>query len=113
MSEQPVPAYTEEDFERVVARDYGDAADYARKILAGYGGEGFHREHLRVCMACLKLANGSIESLKHQVRNACQDYRDVLAWAEYPAYMKAHSADQQQRAIQTDWSQLQEWLARR
>jgi hypothetical protein len=107
---QPVPAYTEQDLERIIARDYRDRAEHARKILAAYGGERFHREHLRVRMACLRLADGSIESLKRQVRNASQDFRDVLAWAEYPAYMTAHGPAEQQRAIQSDRNQLQEWL---
>lgn len=75
-------------------------------------GEGFQHEHLRVRMACLKLAEGSIERLAQQVASACKDYRDALACAEYPAYTSAHSAGQRQRAIESDWNQLQQWLRR-
>jgi hypothetical protein len=44
------------------------------------------------------------------VANACADYRDVLAWAEYPAYMRARTPAAQESAVETDWKQLQEWL---
>ena len=46
------------------------------------------------------------------------DYRDVLASAEYPNYMKEVPAgggfaeDDRQRVISLDWKQYQEWLTR-
>ena len=111
--EQPTPTYEDQDLERVVFRDYGSAKlPEVKSVLELYGTEEWQREPLRVQMACLKLANGNIEELNKYVEVACQDYRDVLAWAEYSAYMKAKTAEQQRKAIESDWKELQTWLHR-
>ena len=41
-------------------------------------------ERERVQLATLKLSEGRLDRLRHFVEAAIQDYRDVLAWAEYP-----------------------------
>jgi hypothetical protein len=41
-------------------------------------------ERERVQLATLKLSEGRLDRLRHYVEAAIQDYRDVLAWAEYP-----------------------------
>lgn len=110
---QPIPVYTEDDLKRVLARDFSMASSTViQEILDSYGKESWHREILRVRMACVKLANGDISKLKSFVGAACSDYRDVLAWAEYPKYMSASSPEEERRAIETDWNQLQTWLNR-
>jgi hypothetical protein len=46
------------------------------------------------------------------------DYRDVLGPAEYPGYTKRMfrigelAQDEQQRIIDADWRQYQDWLTR-
>jgi hypothetical protein len=110
MPEHPVARYTEADLSRVIARDYPGRADEVTTILAAYGREPYQTDPLRVRMACLKLALGRTGELRRLVANACADYRDVLAWAEYPAYMRARTPAAQESAVETDWKQLQEWL---
>lgn len=111
--DQPIPAYTQVDLERIVARDYPpDRRAHVKAVLARYGTASWQRETLRVQMACLKRAGGDAEQLEYYVGLAGEDYRDVLAYAEYPAYMKARSKEEQAAAIRSDWAQLQEWLAR-
>ena len=107
---QPVPSYTEADLDRVVARDYPGRVEQVLRILAQYGKERWHDEPLRVRMACLKLGKGDTRELEKYLRDACQDYRDVLAWAEYPTYMTAWTAEARTNAEETDWKQLQNWL---
>ena len=110
---QPVPTYTNEDLERIVTRDFGNERHTEiGNILDKYGTEKSNRDPLRVRMACLKLANGNIDELKKYVEIACQDYRDVLAWAEYSAYMRATNAEQRKEAVEDDWRELQAWLHR-
>jgi hypothetical protein len=41
-------------------------------------------EPARVRLAVLKLSEGRLDLLEHYVMAASRDYRDVLAWAEYP-----------------------------
>ncbi|MGB5178134.1 MAG: hypothetical protein WBP44_05320 [Gammaproteobacteria bacterium] len=109
--EQPTPTYEKSDLKRVVAREFGtEAMDEVTSILESYGAESWQREPLRVSMACLKLANGDIARLKSFVQSACKDYRDIIAWAEYSAYMRAHDPEAQQKAIESDWKELQTWL---
>ena len=115
--QQPHPTSTRADVERIVRRDF--PADREAEILAllnEYGTPDWHREPDRVHLAILKLSAGSIEHLRYQVEIAKSDYRDVLGPAEYPGYMKrmfridSLSSDEQQRIIDADWKQYQDWL---
>lgn len=58
------------------------------KILDQYGAESYHKEIKRVHLAIIKLSEGDLGRLKHFVDVARSDYRDVLAFAEYPGEMK-------------------------
>ena len=53
-------------------------------ILEQYGHEGFHPEKDRVRIAILKLGGRSPDRIRYFTLQACRDYRDVLAGAEYP-----------------------------
>ncbi len=115
---QPAPEITREDIERLVRRDYGhDSAPGVLKMLEEYGTEGWHREPERVRAAILKLSGGKLEKLRHNVETAKKDYRDVLAYAEYPRYfmepgVDAMPAAEREKIIQADWKDYQEWLHR-
>ena len=110
---QPVPSYSQEDLQRIVARDFAPAqASQVMAILERYGNESWQREPLRIRMACLKCASGNLERLAHYVEMAEEDYRDILLEAEYPTYARAKDLAAKERAISNDWSQLQAWLTR-
>ncbi len=116
MRQQPVPAVTEADLARVIAREFpGDAGDKAAALLSAYGGESWHREPVRVKLAALKLANGDLGKLAQFVSAACTDYRDVLMWAEYPAYAATRAVYPPERehyeAIERDWSEYSRWFS--
>ncbi len=57
-------------------------------LLEAYGNETWQREPERVRLGLLKLSGGSLEQLRHYLAAAQEDYRDVLAWAEYPEQMQ-------------------------
>lgn len=116
---QPTAQVTPEDVERVLRRDFpGDAYAAAAAVLATYGTAASQRESPRVQLAVLKLANGDLDKLRLRVETARRDYRDVLSWAEYPAYGKFGFRTQRippedlNRAIESDWQQYQDWLNR-
>ena len=73
-----------------VAELWPDSRDQARawKILDQYTSAEHARESPRVVLAILKLSDGSLEELARMVEIASTDYRDVLAWAEYPGEME-------------------------
>ena len=111
---QRVACYSEDDLQRVVARDYPpESRAEARAILDAYGTEEWHREPLRVRMACLRLADGDLAALRRHVEIASHDFRDVLTAAEYRRYRYGRPASEQSGAIEEDWAELQEWLHRR
>ena len=71
-------------------------------------------ESPRVQLAALKLAHGDLKSLQRHIAAAERDYRDVLAAAEYPLFMKADafgirklSRKELHRVIASDWDQYQ------
>jgi len=112
--DQPVATYTEDDFERVLAREFpAEDRTHILGVLSQYGAQHWQTASLRVQMACLKLARGNLAKLQEYVAIACKDPRDVLSWAEYSNYGRARGDEQRARAIATDWSELQEWLHRR
>jgi len=74
-------------------------------------------ERLRVHLAIVKLSDEDRrESPRHYVDTACQDYRDVLAWAEYPQQCRPDwftlSVTERAKVTKADRQQYARWLAR-
>ncbi|MGA7631203.1 MAG: hypothetical protein WCB11_10570 [Terriglobales bacterium] len=117
MRNQPVPAVSPDDVERIVRRDFPEE-QFARvmDLLNEYGTEKWERERFRVQLATLRMAHGSLETLRRYVGAAKQDYRDVLASAEYPEYstkgfrVRELSTEEQRRIMDADWKQYGSWL---
>ena len=85
--DQPVPAVAAADLDRLIRREFPpEQVEQVRGILERYGSGPGQREPDRVRVAVLKLAGGDLERLEHFAGVAGTDYRDVLAFAEYPAY---------------------------
>jgi len=119
MTDQPIPSVTEVDVERIARRDFPpDMIDEVLAVLLEYGTEAWEREVPRVRLAVLKLADGDLERLRFHMGVARLDYRDVLAPAEYPGYLRRVSPagnlpeTEIQRIIDGDWKQYQAWLKR-
>ena len=119
MTRQPTPNVTSADVERVVRRDFPvERVAEVLAMLGEYGTESCQRETHRVRLAALKLAAGNIERLRYEIEGAKCDYRDVLGPAEYPGYCKrvpragALPPEEEQRIIDADWKQYQDWLTR-
>jgi hypothetical protein len=67
--------FPNEDLQKIIA------------FLDEYGTEPYERERERVQIAILKLSGENIDHLHVQVAMAKKDYRDILAFAEYPEEM--------------------------
>ena len=110
----PIPKVTESDVRRIVLRDFGkEGQTEALAVLDECPGESCPR----VRLAILKLANGDMNILKENVVTATRDFRDVLAFAEYPRWSKEIGFDKAPRAleqevIKADWLQYRQWLGR-
>lgn len=86
--------------------DRSTARDLLAPVLEG-------PESDRVAVACLRLSDGDLARLERLIGAAITDYRDVLAWAEYPRQMRlgptAPLADQA-RARREDMLEYERWL---
>ncbi len=114
--DQPVPNVSRTDVERIVRREFaGEDANRAVSILDEYQSDGGSPS--RVQLAALKLAAGDLAALRREIEKAKSDYRDVLAYAEYPRYsreiaLKDVTESLKQVVIDEDWSQYESWLRR-
>jgi len=84
-------------------------------ILDLYGQESHEREIERVQIAILKLSGGDLESLRAHVEIAKSDFRDVLAYAEFPEEMskynwKISDKEEMKRIRERDRQQYIDWL---
>lgn len=113
-----IPQVSRDDVVRVVRRDIPAAqqADVLN-VLSEYGNQEWHVDRDRVHLACLKNSDGCIDNLRTQVEMASQDYRDVLAEAEYPRFFSKGfvgvgrmSPDEIEKLQRDDWQEYQSWL---
>lgn len=107
------------DYEAILSRklkslfpDKGNR-DHAKAILGTYGTEKFEREANRVQLAVLKLSGPDLFKLQRNIDSAGQDYRDVLAWAEYPRQSNKWNItdiSEKQKLIEADRNEYEKWL---
>ena len=84
-------------------------------LLDAYGVEPHETGRDRVQLAILKLSQGDPEKLLYWIDIAKRDYRDVLAFAEYPGQMRAPlklAPDLLQKIMEEDRTQYVAWLLR-
>jgi hypothetical protein len=98
-----------------VFRGHPDS-DALLRLLDRYGSREGDRERERVQLAILKLSAGDPVKLRHCVEAAQLDYRDVLAWAEYPEQMSTGKTvfnappDEVEKIKHRDREQYLSWL---
>jgi hypothetical protein len=116
---QPTPEVTGQDVGRVVRRDFPkEQHGEVMVMLDEYGVERWHPERYRVQLAALKLANGNLKRLRYAIEDAKRDYRNVVAPAEYPSYLKETSiasrpgpdARAMQGIFDEDLAPYEDWL---
>ena len=84
------------------------------ELLDEYGREPYELEPDRVRLAILNLSGNDPELLLRHVLAAKSDYRDVLAWAEYPAESRLDAgtaAGEVRRARAADAVRYRAWVA--
>jgi hypothetical protein len=104
-----------EILERKLAGMFPDEAirSQAREILDAYGEESSEEGANRVRLAILKLSKPSLESVREYTQCARVDFRDVLAWAEYPNQIKnppLKDEEKRKALIEQDRKQYEKWL---
>lgn len=87
------------------------------EVLNRYGNESWESGRTRVQLAILKLCEGDRERLPGLVEMAKRDWRDVLAYAEYPEEMRTNPVEMQKKSPEEanairkrDRQQYEDWL---
>jgi hypothetical protein len=84
-----------------------------RKVLLEYGQGAHEREPDRVRLAILKLAGAELRSVEKYTGYAHDDYRTILAWAEYPRQAREWinpDAEEKREMIEADLDEYEHWL---
>ena len=113
-----MPLATRELVEEMVKRIFPqENPSRISALLHMYGTERYERERERVQLAILKLSEGAPDRLLRLIEMAKQDYRDVLAYAEYPNEMGKSATEMGEmppqdakRIRDKDRQQYLEWL---
>ena len=84
------------------------------EILNRYGGASWQPEECRVRLAILKLAGTNPELIQYYTVQACRDYRDVIAMAEYPnqmanPYLMRNDPERAKDLVKEDLKQFKDW----
>jgi hypothetical protein len=99
---------------RIIQAEFSpESRERVIRILEIYGTAAYDSEIERVRIATLFLAKGDCSELERLVAAAKIDFRDVLAWAEYPRELHLDPRDEsaQLSAARTaDREQYHRWL---
>lgn len=82
-------------------------------LLKSYGNENYEQEPHRVRLAILKLSGPDVHEVAKYASYAKQDYRDILAWAEYPRQSKVYplpKSEEGQKLVRADRDEYRQWL---
>ena len=93
---------------------FGENSTEALTILAACPDAGQAASQARIQLAVLKLSEGKLESLRTYLNASLRDWRDVLAWAEYPEELRAGAplgSPERQSIQQRDKEQYLAWLS--
>jgi hypothetical protein len=115
-----VPRVDHSDVVRIVQRDFPpEQHATVVALLDEYGRQSWHREIHRVQLAILKLSRGDVHEVGAYVEAANIDFRDVIASAEYPRWLRAgpvklaaRTSEQDSLMSQDDANEYTAWLSR-
>ena len=114
---QPTAFFSLKGINKIIRRDY---SIYPIKDILKELNKYSDYEKYRVWAGILKLSNGNMNRLKKNVIKANNDYRDILAYSEYPEYSDKIGFDDDKftrkelnEIIKRDKQQLDIWRKRK
>ena len=84
-----------------------------RNMFMNYGLESYELEPGRVRLAVLKLSGTDISEIEKMIKRSKEDYRDILAWAEYPRQSQnpaMPNGSNKEKLIEADKIEYDQWL---
>lgn len=102
--------------DKVMEKLFPDAAkrQLVTGILERYGNADWQHETDRVRLGILKLAGTNPEMIQYFTIQACRDYRDILASAEYPnqmanPFLRKNEPERARELEELDQKQYEDW----
>jgi hypothetical protein len=113
LGQEPASKISDKTLERLLEREFGSRAGEVNQKLQRINSDSPNGKN-RFSAAILKLANSDFEKIDYYINLCNDDFRDVVAAAEYPERMKFafHKiARWKKRQIYlSDWNQYSRWL---
>jgi hypothetical protein len=110
---EPVAEVDSKTLERIICRDFGTRADEVKQKLQKLicdTSEGRNR----ISAAIIKLAENDIDAIDNFIEISNNDFRDVLARAEYPRCFELGfggvEEDKKKQIYLADWTEYSNWL---
>jgi hypothetical protein len=114
---QPTAFFSFKGINKILCRDY---SIYPTEDILKELNKYLDYEKYRVWAGILKLSNGNMNLLKKNVIKANNDYRDIIAYSEYPEYSDKVGFDDDKftrkelnEIIKRDKQQLDNWRKRK
>ncbi len=110
---QPAAKVTDNMLERLIQRDFGDQALNVKLKLSRIDGD-THNGKNRISAAIIKLSKKDIKAIDYLLEMSKNDYRELIAQAEYPrcsklAFDKMEERDMK-RIYLNDWIDYCKWI---
>jgi uncharacterized protein YgbK (DUF1537 family) len=106
---QPVARITDAMLERLIKRDYSNHINEVKQKLSLVDSD-TNKGRNRISAAILKLANGDLNKIDHYIEISNNDYRDVIAKAEYPRAFEFGFKSASKSTYLADWHEYSNWL---
>jgi len=110
---QPEPNISNKTIEKIIQRDYGNCRGEVKEKLKLIKSDSLKGQN-RISAAVLKLGGGDINKIDKYIQMYKNDFRDVLANAEYPLLFDFGFSKKNKKELRTiyltDWKNYLKWL---
>lgn len=109
---QPVASITDEELAILIKRDYPDQTDLVKTKLNKIKSDTQQGKN-RIAASVLKLAEKDLTKVDFLVKRANEDFRDIVAKAEYPRTSRygfgERDEEERKQDYLKDWEEFSEW----
>jgi len=113
LGHEPVAKISDKTLERLLRREFGDHASEAKEKFLHVKSNSPGGKN-RISAAILKLSNGDLDKINYYIDLCNQDFRDVVAPAEYPRYSTVAFNEtprwKKRQYYFADWKDYSNWL---
>ncbi len=113
--EQPVANITDDELRFLIERDFPNQTELVKTKLNIIKSDSQHGKN-RISASVLKLVDRDLTKIDYLVKRANEDFRDIIAEAEYPRTSSHEFGDRNEEELKQDylkdWEEYSEWKKR-